>query len=87
MSLEITNDARSERFRDTIAKVFREILGADLQYGPWTVILRSTQQTLQVVMSGPDDTRHEWAFDIAAAPEPAAVADQIRRRGWRRLRS
>jgi hypothetical protein len=84
MSLEITNDARSERFRDPVARAFLEILGHELQYGPWTVVLRSNWETLRVVMTGPGDTRQEWAFDIAGAPEPAEMADQFRR--WSRKR-
>jgi hypothetical protein len=80
LSLEITNDPKSERFRDAVAKAFLEILGDQIQYGPWTVILRSTQQTLRVVMTGPRDTHQEWAFDLAGAPEPAEWVDRFRRR-------
>lgn len=80
MSLEINNDARSERFRDAIAKAFLEILGDDLRYGPWTVMLLSTQETLRVVMTGPRDMYQEWAFDLAGAPEPSDWVDRFRRR-------
>jgi hypothetical protein len=84
MSLEITNDARSERFRDLVARAFLEILGPELQYGPWTVILRSDRDTLRVVMTGPRHTHQEWAFDIAGVAGPAEMADQFRRHPWKR---
>jgi hypothetical protein len=84
MSLEITNDARSERFRDLMARTFVELLGRELPYGPWTLTLRSDHETLSVVMTGPEKTRQEWAFDIAGAPEPAQIAAQFRRRLWKR---
>ena len=82
MSLEINNDSRSERFRDMVARTFVEILGHDLQYGPWTVILRSEPKTLCVVMTGPDDTREEWAFNLdhPRAHGPAEMAAQLRQR-------
>jgi hypothetical protein len=82
LSLEITNDSRSERFRDTVARAIVEILGHDLQYGPWTVILRSERKTLCVVMTGPDDTREEWAFNLehSRAHGPAEMAAQLRQR-------
>jgi hypothetical protein len=82
LSLEITNDSPSERFRDLVARAFVEILGPDLQYGPWTVVLRSERKTLCVVMTGPDDTREEWAFslDHSRAQGPADMAAQLRQR-------
>jgi hypothetical protein len=64
LSLEITNDSRSERFRDALARAFVEILGDDLQYGPWTVILTSEPRLLSVVMTGPGQRREEWAFNL-----------------------
>jgi len=69
LSLEISNDSRSERFRDMVARAFVEILGDDLQYGPWTVILRSEPRILCVVMTGPGQRREEWAFNL----EPSRV--------------
>jgi hypothetical protein len=84
MSLEISNDDCSERFRDLVARAFLEILGPELQYGPWTVMLRSNRQTLCVVMTGPREMRQEWAFDIAGDPGPEEMADQFRRRPWKR---
>jgi hypothetical protein len=82
LSLEIDNDSRSERFRDLVARVFVEILGQDLQYGPWTVILRSEPETLCVVMTGPGDRREEWAFDLdhSRAQGPEHMMAQLRRR-------
>jgi hypothetical protein len=82
MSLEITTDRRSERFRNLIAKAFVEILGPELQYGPWTVLLRSERQVLCVVMTGPEEMREEWAFtlDHSSVPEPSAVADELGQR-------
>ena len=82
LSLEITNDNRSERFRDVVSRVLVEILGEDLQYGPWTVRLRSERQTLCVLMTGPDDTREEWALNLdhPRAPGPAEMAAQLRER-------
>jgi hypothetical protein len=85
MSLEITTDSRSERFRDVVAKAFVEILGRELQYGPWTVMLRSERQMLCVVMTGPDEAREEWAFsfDLSNGRGPAAIADEL----WQRFRT
>jgi hypothetical protein len=82
LSLEITNDSPSERFRDLVARTFVEILGPNLQYGPWTVVLRSERKTLCVVMTGPDDTREEWAFslDHSRLQRPADMAAQLRQR-------
>ena len=82
MSLEITNDTRSERFRDVVAKAFVEILGHDLQYGPWTVMLRSERKTLCVVMTGPDDRREEWAFslDHSRVQGPQQMTAELRQR-------
>jgi hypothetical protein len=82
LSLEITNDRRSERFRDLVSKAFVEILGHDLQYGPWTVMLRSERETLSVVITGPDDAREEWAFDLDrwGTRGPAEMAAQLRQR-------
>ena len=82
MSFEITNDSRSERFRDLVARAFVEILGDDLQYGPWSVMLRSERKTLSVVMTGPDDTRQEWAFSLDHSSDqgPAEMAAQLRNR-------
>lgn len=82
MSLEITNDTRSERFRDVVARTFVEILGPDLQYGPWTVILRSERKTLCVVMTGPDDRREEWAFslDHSRVQSPEPMTAELRQR-------
>ena len=81
MSLEISNDSPSERFRDLVARAFVEILGEDLQYGPWTVILRSEPKTLCVVMTGPEDTREEWAFNLdhSRAQGPEEMTAQLRR--------
>ena len=81
MSLEISNDSPSERFRDLVARVFVEILGEDLQYGPWTVILRSERKTLCVVMTGPEDTREEWAFNLdhSRVQGPEEMTAQLRR--------
>jgi hypothetical protein len=82
LSLEINNDSRSERFRDVVARAFVEILGPDLQYGPWTVILRSEPRTLCVVMTGPGDRREEWAFDLdhSRVQGPEEMMTQLRRR-------
>ena len=82
MSLEITNDTRSERFRDLVARTFVEILGHDLQYGPWTVILRSERRILCVLMTGPDDRREEWAFDLdpSGVHGPEEMTAQFRQR-------
>lgn len=82
VSFEITNDSRSERFRDLVARAFVEILGDDLQYGRWTVILRSERQTLSVVMIGPDDRREEWAFNPthSSAEGSVEMAAQLRQR-------
>lgn len=78
VSFEITNDSRSERFRDLVARAFVEILGQDLQYGPWTVMLRSEREILCVVMTGPDDRREEWAFRFSDTRGPMEMADQLR---------
>lgn len=82
MSLEINNDSRSERFRDVVARAFVEILGQDLQYGPWTVILRSEPRTLCVVMTGPGDRREEWAFNLdhSRVQGPEELTTQLRER-------
>jgi hypothetical protein len=82
LSLEINNDSRSERFRDMVARVFVELLGPDLQYGPWTVILRSEPKVLCVVMTGPGDRREEWAFDLdrSRSQGPEEMMAQLRRR-------
>jgi hypothetical protein len=81
LSLEISNDSPSERFRDLVARAFVEILGDDLQYGPWTVILRSERKTLCVVMTGPEDTREEWAFNLdhSSVHGPEEMTAQLRR--------
>ena len=84
MSLEITSDDRSERFRDPVARAFLEILGPELPYGLWTVMLRCDQETLCVVITGPKHMRQEWAFDIADALRSSEMAEQFRRRPWRR---
>ena len=78
MSLEITNDARSERFRDLVARAFLEILGHELAQVVEHVA-HDDRETLCVVMTGPGNTRQEWAFDIAGDPGPAEMADQFRR--------
>ena len=82
VSFEITNDSRSERFRDLVARAFVEILGEDLQYGRWTVMMRSERKTLCVVMTGPDDTREEWTFslDLSSAQAPPEMTAQLRER-------
>jgi hypothetical protein len=85
MSFEITNDSRSERFRDLVAKAFIEILGQELQYGPWNVVLRSEREILSVVMTGPDDSREEWAFtlDRSGARAPAKLSHEL----WQRFKA
>ena len=82
VSFEITSDSCSERYRDLVSRAFVEILGDDLQYGPWTVRLRSEQKTLCVVMTGPDDTREEWAFDLglSGTQGPAEMSARLRQR-------
>ncbi len=82
LSLEIRNDSLSERFRDLVARAFVEILGDDLQYGPWTVILRSEPRTLCVVMTGPDRRREEWAFNLdhSRVQGPQEWTAQLRQR-------
>jgi hypothetical protein len=82
LSLEISNDSPSERFRDRVARAFVEILGQDLQYGPWTVVLRSDPRTLCVVMTGPGDRREEWAFNLdhSRVQGPEEMMAQLRRR-------
>ena len=82
MSLEISNDSPSERFRDLVARAFVEILGDDLQYGPWTVILRSEPRILSVVMTGPGQRREEWAFNLdhSRVQGPEEWAAQLRQR-------
>jgi hypothetical protein len=81
LSLEITNDSRSERFRDLVARTFVEILAQDLRYGPWTVILRSERKHLSVVMTGPDDTREEWTFNLDRAQAPGEMMSEL----WERF--
>jgi len=82
LSLEISNDSPSERFRDLVARAFVEILGDDLQYGPWTVILRSEPRILSVVMTGPGHRREEWAFNLehSRVQGPEEWAAQLRQR-------
>jgi hypothetical protein len=80
MSFEITNDTPSERFRDLVSQALCEMVGHELQYGSWTVMLRAEQEVLYVVMTRPDDRRQEWVFDLSSARRPAEVADQLRRR-------
>ena len=82
MSLEINNDSRSERFRDVLARAFVEILGDDLQYGPWTVILTSEPRLLSVVMTGPGERREEWAFNLehSRVQGPEEWTAQLRQR-------
>jgi hypothetical protein len=82
VSFEITNDSRSERFRDLVARAFVEILGEDLQYGRWTVMMRSERKSLCVLMTGPDDTREEWRFDLdrSNAQAPVEMTAQLRER-------
>ena len=79
MSFEITNDGESERFRDQVSKALAEALGPDLQYGQWTVKMRSDGQGLSVTMTGPE-VREEWAFPRAETRDPTDLADQLRRR-------
>ena len=79
MSFEISNDRASERFRDEVSKALADALGADLQYGRWTVSLRSDPHGLSVSMSGPD-VREEWAFARAETRDPTDLAQQLRRR-------
>jgi hypothetical protein len=82
LSLEISNDSPSERFRDLVARAFVEILGDDLQYGPWTVILRSQPRILCVVMTGPGHRREEWAFNLdhSRVQGPEEWVAQLRQR-------
>jgi len=82
LSLEITNDSPSERFRDLVARAFVEILGDDLQYGPWSVILRSEPRVLCVVMTSPGQRREEWAFslDHSRGQGPEEMTAQLRQR-------
>lgn len=65
-----------------MAKAFVEIIGHELQYGPWTVMLRSERQILCVVMTGPDDTHEEWAFNLGLSglQAPAEMVDELRKR-------
>jgi hypothetical protein len=79
MSFEINNDTESERFRDQISKALAGALGADLQYGRWTVHLRTDHHGLSVRMTGPD-VREEWAFGRADTRDPTDLAEQLRRR-------
>jgi len=79
VSFEITSDGYSERFRDLVSEALLEIVGHERQYGSWTVMLRSELNVLYVVMTRPDDTRQEWAFDLSGAQRSADVADQLRR--------
>ena len=79
MSFEISNDNESERFRDQVSKALAEALGPDLQYGRWTVRLRSDPHGLSVTMTGPE-VREEWAFARGETRDPADLADQLRRR-------
>jgi hypothetical protein len=80
VSFEITSDGYSERFRDLVSEALLEIVGHERQYGSWTVLLRSERDVLYVVMTGPNDTRQEWAFELSGAQRSADVADQLRRR-------
>jgi hypothetical protein len=80
VSFEITSDRYSERFRDLVSEALLEIVGHERRYGAWTVMLRSELDVLYVVMTRPDDTRQEWAFDLSGARRSADVADQLRRR-------
>lgn len=79
MSFEINNDTESERFRDQVSKALADALGADLQYGRWTVQLRSDRDGLSVSMTGPD-VREEWAFGRADSRNATDLAQQLRRR-------
>ena len=83
MSFEITTDRRSECFRDLVAEALVEIVGDRLQYGCWTVVLRTEGDTLYVAMTSPDETRREWVFAISDADRPVALAAQL----WRGLRT
>jgi hypothetical protein len=82
VSLEITTDRGSERFRNLVSRAFVEVLGHELQYGPWTVMLRSEREMLCVVLTGPGDTREEWAFHLghSRARGSAQMAAQLRQR-------
>jgi hypothetical protein len=82
VSFEITTDHGSERFRNLVARAFAEVLGRELQYGPWSVNLRSEREVLRVVMTGPGETREEWAFslDHSRGQGPAGTVAQLRQR-------
>ena len=86
MSFEINNDPESERFRDHVSKALADALGADLQYGRWTVHLRSDPHGLSVSMTGPD-VREDWAFGRADSRDPTDLAEQLRRRVLRARRT
>ena len=76
MSLEIENDPESERFRDRVSRALADALGPDLQYGRWTVSLRSESQRLSVRMTGPE-VREEWAFERANGRDPVDLAEEL----------
>jgi hypothetical protein len=77
MSFEIITDHRSECFRDLVAEAFVEIVGDELQYGCWTVALRTEREVLYIAMTRPDDTCREWAFAVSAVDRPADLAAQL----------
>jgi hypothetical protein len=77
MSFEITADHRSECFRDLVAEAFVDIVGERLQYGCWTVVLRTEHEVLYVAMTCPDDTRREWGFAVSDVARPADLAAQL----------
>jgi hypothetical protein len=80
VSFEIITDGGSERFRDLISRTFGEALGAELQYGTWTVTLRSDRERLHVTLAGPDRTLEEWAFSLDRSASQQGMVDALRRR-------
>jgi hypothetical protein len=80
MSVEIMNDGGSECFRDLVSQALVEMFGAELQYGSWTVSLRSEREVLYIAVTRPDTTSQEWAVSFSGAQRPAEVAEEVRRR-------
>jgi hypothetical protein len=57
------------------------MLGPDLPYGPWKVMLQAEGDVLCVVMTGPDAAREEWEFDVGRALDAHdTILDQLRLR-------
>jgi hypothetical protein len=74
MSLEVLNDAGTERVKDEVAQAVKAGLGPRLETGSWRVTLRKLPGGFVVDLTNLDGIMRQWIFD---RNDP--IAETIRR--------